>query len=538
YPGLGAVTSDPAQSAAANYAYNASAYSTFATASGIGTATPTGWVFAPGNSTRPFLAFEVPTAAVNGSNTFGSTLIWNAHQLQLIDYSATTLAANYALSANIDMTQTGAALSGNPASYAGLWAPTGFVPLGTDGAGNILNGGSGFTGNLYGQGFTLNNLTINRPTVNDVGLFGLVGAGSVIGNVNITGGAVVGQNAVGVLAGSDSGNIFTVTTSVAVQGTSAVGGLAGSASGILISDSSGSGVSATGTSYIGGLVGYSQALIFEANAYGTVSGTDYVGGLVGGMPGGSILGSVGKASSVTGTGAGIAIGGLVGYQTGGNITYDAAYGSVTGVLGVGGVVGYQSGTASLIYNGYGYATTAGTTDVGGIAGYSEGTISFGYGGNTVSGTSFVGGLVGRAQSGTVSSSLVQGIKITGTNFVGGAVGADLFSATLTSNTSLAVINSTGTYVGGLSGYSEGNISNSTATGAVSAAGQVGGLVGFQESGTITGSSAAGTVTASGNIAGGLVGEQIGGNIASSHASGVTTGANFVGGLVGVQASGG
>jgi filamentous hemagglutinin family protein len=81
--GVSAVTSNPSQSGAANYAYKTSAYGAFTAAS---------WAFLNGQ-TRPFGAWEVPVVAG------GQATINNGHQLQLIDLSSLT--ATYTLGGNI-----------------------------------------------------------------------------------------------------------------------------------------------------------------------------------------------------------------------------------------------------------------------------------------------------------------------------------------------------------------------------------------------------------------------------------------------------
>ena len=81
--GVTAVTSDPAQSAAANYAFKQSAYGSF---SFPGTGS-TGWFMIDGQ-TRPFGRWEYQTT------------ITNAHQLQLM---AMDLGASYTLAGNIDL---------------------------------------------------------------------------------------------------------------------------------------------------------------------------------------------------------------------------------------------------------------------------------------------------------------------------------------------------------------------------------------------------------------------------------------------------
>ena len=101
------MTSDPALSAAANYAFKQSAYSSFSFP-GTGTA---GWFMVDGQ-TRPFGRWEYQTT------------ITNAHQLQLM---AMNLGASYTLAGNIDLGSSLAAVGGK---YPGMWSSAGFVPIG------------------------------------------------------------------------------------------------------------------------------------------------------------------------------------------------------------------------------------------------------------------------------------------------------------------------------------------------------------------------------------------------------------------------
>ena len=131
--GATAVTSDPAQSAAANYAFKQSAYGSF---SFPGTGS-TGWYMVDGQ-TRPFGRWEYQTT------------ITNPHQLQLMTMN---FGASYTLAGNIDLGSSLAAVGGK---YPGMWSSAGFVPIG--------NGSTKFTGAFDGQGRTIANLrSIDRP---------------------------------------------------------------------------------------------------------------------------------------------------------------------------------------------------------------------------------------------------------------------------------------------------------------------------------------------------------------------------------------
>src|ERR1019366_2671476 len=151
--------------------------------------------------TRPFLRSEY------------STTITNAHQLQLISMN---LGASYTLANNIDL---GPALAADSnANYPGMWGPAGFVPIGSFG---------NFEGRLDGQGRTIDKLTI-APTANNIwviGLFGQIGTGGVVQNLNLTNVDIhanpnlgTGYQFVGALAGVNGGLIVHVTASGTIDG--------------------------------------------------------------------------------------------------------------------------------------------------------------------------------------------------------------------------------------------------------------------------------------------------------------------------------
>ena len=96
-------------------------------------------------------------------------------------------------------------------------------------------------------------------------------------------------------------------------------------------------------------------------------------------------------------------------------------------------------------------------------------------------------------------------------------------------------------VGGVAGYSYGNIENCSVSGSVSGSGMngfAGGVVGYQSGGFLTGCSSSATVNA-GNIAGGVAGLADGGaTLTACYATGnvtiesINSGGNFAGGVVG------
>ncbi len=303
-----------------------------------------------------------------------STTLGNSHQLQLM---AMDLTGTYTLGQSFDASAT---------NGQDIWLGSSFVPIG--------NSITSFTGSLSGAGFTINNLTINRPASDYVGLIGYLGSGGSITGVNLTNAQVTGQKETGGLAGRSDG---------AISGDSVA-------------------VDVSGAGYVGGLVGYNSTsgMISNSDAMGSVtgSGTVYVGGLAGGGASGSDGGLVGynqgsiSNSYATGIVAGTnnLVGGLVGYNNnGGTISNSYATGTVSGEGGVGGLVGYNS-TSGTISNSYATGSVSrGSYDVGGLVGANYGTISNGYTTSQATGVvpgtnDLVGGLVGYNNSGgTISN---------------------------------------------------------------------------------------------------------------------------------------
>ncbi len=194
--------------------------------------------------TRPFLRSEY------------STTITNDHQLQLM---AMNLGADYTLA--------------NDIKYTGdMWSSKGFDPIGTN--------ATRFTGSFDGLGHTISDVLINRPTTDDVGLFGHTNAGSLIQNVGLVGGSVKGKNSVGGLVGKHRGTITNSYATGSVDGQNDVGGLVGE--NIETIQNSYAAGSVSGISSVGGLVGFDMyGTIENSYASGSVSGTNNVGGLIG-----------------------------------------------------------------------------------------------------------------------------------------------------------------------------------------------------------------------------------------------------------------
>lgn len=97
-----------------------------------------------------------------------------------------TLTGNFALGSNIDAGAT------SGWDDDGFGVKQGFVPIGSS--------SSPFSGKFDGLGHSISNLTINRPTTYDVGLFGHTN-GSILRNVGLTNVSITGAGSTGGLVG-------------------------------------------------------------------------------------------------------------------------------------------------------------------------------------------------------------------------------------------------------------------------------------------------------------------------------------------------
>lgn len=318
---------------------------------------------------------------------------------------------------------------------------------------NTIGGGTkAFTGTFDGDGHTIVGLQANG------GLFGKLGSGAVVKNINIASSVFTGKN------------------------TDSVGAVAAENNGGSISGISGYGNTIKGSGgYIGGLVGKNYGGISNSNDQSTViAGADTVAGGIAGVNGtnagkdkGGTIDNVQSTSAVT-TGVLAEIqyasnmGGIVGKNEY-NINNVSAHG-ITGKTGntktSGGIVGTNEGRISNAYN---ESIIHGSENIGGVAG-NNGTqaskskmaelndvanaveIIGDAGGNNV------GGLVGMQEHATTNQGRNTG-AITGCTNVGGMVGYNKADSYLNNLENSPQATITGiTYVGGIAGVNEGEIS--------------------------------------------------------------------------------
>ncbi|MDA9361514.1 BspA family leucine-rich repeat surface protein, partial [Flavobacteriaceae bacterium] len=236
---------------------------------------------------------EAP-ASGNGSisspyqiNSF-SNLLWISEESSRWD-------KNYIQIADIDASTT---------SY--LDNGQGFTPIG--------NSTTNFTGSYDGQGFSIENLFINRPNNNEIGMFGFVNDG-IIKNIQLWDSNITGDTRVGAIAGAliNSSGQFSGNDVFDgfVLGNTTTGGLIGR----LANNSHIHASSFTGT-----VTGYSSIQNFSG------SGTpENIGGIVGKMQGGSVL----RKSFFDGHVFGINyVGGMVGVNSGSEISNSYSTGTI------------------------------------------------------------------------------------------------------------------------------------------------------------------------------------------------------------------
>ena len=414
-----------------------------------------------------------------------------------------------------------------------------------------------FYGVLAGLGHTINNLTIDAPTTDDVGLIGYA-QGATVRDLGLTNANITGHDYVGALLGEGDTFYWSTGTLVenaystgSVTGDTAVGGLVGSMDGngnwgansVINHSFSSANVTATnnlGSGEAGGLAGEADA-VENSDATGTVTvPLGVAGGLIGTDDYG-VIGSGDTPVNVTNsyaTGkvsvtAQSTAGGLIGMDYA-NVYNSFATGDVSGQMIVGGLIGETGGIAGNVYipvltvqnswaSGNVYSsgnssvtsdsalTSAGYGDVGGLIGASDGTtiidsfatgkvtsvVNVPPGDYTDSYSDTVGGLVGTLSGGSISGSYATGNVTTITNSnstaTGGLVG-EIYDASITSS------------------YATGNVSGATDVGGLVGSLTNGGESGYDQYGnlisvsaSITNSTAYGNVSGTSNV-GGIVGQ--------------------------------
>lgn len=442
-----------------------------------------------------------------------------------------------------------------------------------------------FTGIFEGNGHALRGLRIGSPTNTHAALFGWVGGGAVISDLQLTDARIAGTSIVGGIAARNAGRILRCSVTGQINGLQEVGGIAAINSGLVEDCQNAAVISGqddvggiVGTNpngqlrrvqssgrieaqpsghHIGGICGWNDSgTIEDATASGSVTGGHRVGGLVGHLDSTPLLRATGTNLTVSGRSA---TGGIAGSARHSTFAETAVEAVVTGGNYVGGVVGDAVGSSASSPRLT--ANVSGTNHVGGLVGYSLmstwGDVDVQ---GAVAGRSRVGGWAGTLDGGGILGSRVSA-QVSGQFQIGGGVGfstgviADAQSRANIHGRSeiggLTGVNWAGSIersrftgnaqgedsVGGLVGINLGSITHSAASGTVEATELLaGGLVGINRNGFVSGSTSSGSVS-SPMAAGGLVGENYAGRLVETEASGEVSGDYRTGGLVGVNYAG-
>ncbi|PKI79784.1 hypothetical protein CP960_12710, partial [Malaciobacter halophilus] len=467
------------------------------------------------------------------------------------------LSGNYVLGADID---AGATSSWNSSA--------GWEPIGVD----FTNS---FSGNFDGLGHTISNMTIDRPTENNIGLFGRSSSGSSVSNLKITNIDFTGQQYVGGIVGFSYSELFNVTASGQINFTKYAGGLVGTNYRPIENSYANINLnSTTNFSYAGGLVGYNYSDITNSYATGLVNAVNYMGGLVGNNSGTvtnswydnevntdtsmSDKDTYGKTKAEIVT----ALSSLDAWTAGGGASVEG-YSTATPLALPQLITFYTSNGEILFAGGFGteadpYEITNWTqlqninngniltqnyyfsllNDLGSTtndyANLASNTANGGAGWNPIgdSGNAFTGNLNGlghKVNDLTINRGNEDYIGLFGELNGGSIQNLGVTRALIVGNER----------VGGLVGTSSSSssITNSYVTGSVSGVRQVGGLIGNNNSSTVENSYSTATVNGTGDYLGGLIGYNAGA-ISNSYTTGDVSAdedsSTYVGGLVGYQ----
>lgn len=219
----------------------------------------------------PFAAFadETPPGGKAGSNT-DSTTAWDDTTAETSWYIGHANDTSYTISTAAELAglaklvNAGNAFSGKTITLGADIDLGGqeWTPIGTS--------GKPFSGTFDGNKKTISNLAINKPSKNDVGLFGYTTSGE-IKDFTLNNASVTGYLDVGAIAGTPYTSKYTninVTGTIKIEGFSYVGGALGKnayadVTNVDVTGSSGSYVKANSIegniayrTYVGGLVGF------------------------------------------------------------------------------------------------------------------------------------------------------------------------------------------------------------------------------------------------------------------------------------------
>ena len=321
-----------------------------------------------------------------------------------------------------------------------------------------------FSGSFDGAGHTLTGLSIDNPDSDLQGLFGHIGTRAVVENLGLEGGSVTGRDRIGSVVGWSEGLVENCYATGSVNGVYA-GGVVGRSDGRVQNSHAAGAV--YGSSEGGGVVGRNEGVVENCYATGDVRG-GYAGGLVG-VNWGTVQGSH-STGNINGGGY---AGGVAGEN---NRTVRDSYstGNISGV-DAGGVVGLNIGLQSVVEDCHATGDIGSGSYVGGVVGANHGMVQRCYATGAIFGSVAVGGVVG-LNGGIVQRCYVTG-NVSGGQTIGGVVGMNGSDTVLRDCYATGDVG-IGQTVGGVVGSgAHGTVENCYATGNVRGVYAVGGIAG-------------------------------------------------------------
>lgn len=343
----------------------------------------------------------------------------------------------------------------------------GWQPIGT--------GSSPFLGVFDGNNHVISGLIINRPSSDNVGLFGMTGqwdggeTTAIIRNVKIEG-SIKAKSSAGGFSGYANSTLFeNCSSSMSIVSKGCSGGIVGTSNNCSFNSCTFNGANISGTEYVGGIVGKEydgSDNISLCSVNSTITGTNYVGGLVGGGEANSLSvnyikkckvnadivgnnhigGVIGDTKnikidscfcSINIIATGDYVGGLIGSFNQGlesHIRYCSVTGHISAVNYTGGLIGFSSrddnynSLECYVENSFSICNISSSGDyVGGLVGYDYGgyarylTCKDSYHSGTIQGRDYVGGIFGFKREGKIKNVVKTGNTI-GRKFVGGIIG--------------------------------------------------------------------------------------------------------------------
>lgn len=387
-----------------------------------------------------------------------------------------------------------------------------------------------FGGVFDGNKHSITKLTIEIPTnsyTSYVGLFGRIGFGGIVKNlnvkdVNINGGYYY----TGGLCGYNEGNIVECNSNGSVIGFDQFGGLCGNNYGNIIDCCSTGTIS--GYHDMGGLCGLNSSIISGCRSVTNVTGTIYDSQNIGGLCGcnyGSIYNCY-TSGEITGV---LKVGGLCGYNTG-FLTGCSSDCNISGEERIGGLCGINR--YGTINNSHSKCYVTGSDFyIGGLCGENYGgniEVCYSLGIVDAFTADYAGGLCGGNENGFIFNCYSK-IIVNGREITGGLCGYNLYGDILQCYSAGTANNSSENFAGGLCGFNNSLIANCYSACDVNGAGAVGGLCG-QNEGDIYNCYANCDVNGFNDI-GGLCGVNYG-KITGCYSKGIVSGFLEIGGLCG------